>query len=90
MLALDPEILILDEPTRGVDVGNKIEIHKIMGSFVKRGGAILMVSSELDEVLGICDRMYILHEGCLVEEFDRNEFKKEKTLRCMMGIEGRD
>jgi len=87
LLALDPEILILDEPTRGVDVGNKTEIHKIMGNFVKDGGAILMVSSELDEVLGICDRIYVLHEGDLVAEFNRNNFEKEKTLRCMMGIE---
>jgi len=87
LLALDPEILILDEPTRGVDVQNKTEIHKIMGNFVKDGGAILMVSSELDEVLGICDRVYVLHEGDMVGEFERNEFKKERILRYMMGLE---
>lgn len=87
LLALNPEILILDEPTRGVDVQNKTEIHKIMGSFVKEGGAILMVSSELDEVLGICDRIYVLHEGDMVGEFKREEFKKERILRYMMGLE---
>ena len=86
LLALDPRILILDEPTRGVDIGNKTEIHRIMGEFVRNGGAVLMVSSELDEVLGISDRVYVLHEGDMVAELSRDEFAKEKTLRHMMGL----
>lgn len=87
LLSLDPRILILDEPTRGVDIGNKTEIHKIMGDFVREGGAVLMVSSELDEVLGICDRIYILHEGDMMEEVVRDNFEKESTLRSMMGLQ---
>ncbi len=86
LLALEPEILILDEPTRGVDIGNKTEIHKIMGDFVKNGGTVLMVSSELDEVFGISDRVYILHEGDMVAEMSRDEYAKEKALRSMMGL----
>jgi len=86
LLALGPEILILDEPTRGVDIGNKTEIHKIMGEFVKNGGTVLMVSSELDEVFGICDRIYVLHEGDMVAELNRDEFIKDRTLKYMMGL----
>lgn len=87
LLSLDPRILILDEPTRGVDISNKTEIHKIMGDFVSEGGAILMVSSELDEVLGISDRIYVLHEGNMMEEVVRDKFEKESTLRSMMGLQ---
>lgn len=86
LLALGPEILILDEPTRGVDIGNKTEIHRIMGEFVKNGGTVLMVSSELDEVFGISDRIYVLHEGDMVAELDRDDFVKDKTLKHMMGL----
>ncbi len=86
LLASKPEILILDEPTRGVDIGNKTEIHRIMGEFAKAGGAILMVSSEIDEVFGISDRIYILHEGDMVAEYTRDEFEKEITLQHMMGL----
>lgn len=86
LLACRPEILILDEPTRGVDIGNKTEIHRIMGEFAKDGGAILMVSSEIDEIFGISDRIYILHEGDLVAEYNRSDFEKEITLKHMMGL----
>lgn len=86
LLASQPQILILDEPTRGVDISNKTEIHRIMGEFVKQGGAVLMVSSEIDEVIGICDRIYILHEGDQVVEMDRQQFEKELILKHMMGL----
>jgi ribose transport system ATP-binding protein len=87
LLATDPRILILDEPARGVDVHNKTEIHKIIGQFVKQNGAAIIVSSELDEVIGLCDRIYVLHEGDLVAEYGREEFNKEKILKSMMGLE---
>lgn len=86
LLATNPKILILDEPTKGVDIQNKTEIHKIMGEFVKNGGAVLMVSSELEEVIGISDRVYVLHESDIVGEFSRSDFKKEKILKSMMGL----
>ena len=86
LLATEPDILILDEPTRGVDINNKTEIHKFMGEFAAAGGAVLMVSSELDEVIGICDRIYVLHEGDQSEQFVRGSYKKERILQCMMGL----
>lgn len=86
LLATEPDILILDEPTRGVDINNKTEIHRFMGEFAAGGGAVLMVSSELDEVIGVCDRVYVLHEGELIDEFSRNNFEKEGILQCMMGL----
>ena len=67
-----------------MDIANKTEIHKIMGQFVKNGGAIIMVSSELDELIGVCDRMMVLHEGDHVGTFERGNFNKEKILLCMM------
>ena len=81
-----PRILLLDEPTRGVDVSSKTEIHRFMGRFVKEGGAIVMVSSELDELLGVCDRILVLHEGNFGGLFERETFEKESILRCMMNV----
>ena len=81
-----PRILLLDEPTRGVDVASKTEIHRFMGQFVREGGAIVMVSSELDELLGVCDRILVLHEGNFGGLFERNTFEKESILRCMMNV----
>lgn len=81
-----PKILLLDEPTRGVDVASKTEIHRFMGQFVREGGAIVMVSSELDELLGVCDRILVLHEGNFGGLFERNTFEKESILRCMMNV----
>ncbi|MDR3588477.1 MAG: sugar ABC transporter ATP-binding protein [Negativicutes bacterium] len=86
LLETRPQILLLDEPTRGVDIGNKTEIHKIMGRFVENGGALMVVSSEIDELVGICDRILILHEGECTGEFCREDFDKEAILRCMMGV----
>ncbi|GAA3330854.1 hypothetical protein GCM10020331_085040 [Ectobacillus funiculus] len=59
----DPDVLILDEPTRGVDVGAKAEIHKVMSKLAQEGKAIIMISSELPEVLGMSDRVIVMHEG---------------------------
>jgi len=87
LLGSDPRILLLDEPTRGVDVGNKTEIHKIIGRFIKEGGAVVMVSSELDELIGVSDRILVLHEGDAVGWFNRNEFDKEELLLCMMQVQ---
>ena len=85
LLGADPKILLLDEPTRGIDIANKIEIHKIMGDVVSHGGAIVIVSSELEELIGICDKILVLHEGAGNGMFQRTEFHKETILGCMMG-----
>ena len=70
-LTLDPKVLILDEPTRGIDVGAKAEIYRLMNQLAERGVGILMISSELPEVMGISDRILVMHEGRLAGVFDR-------------------
>jgi len=79
-LATGPSILILDEPTQGVDVGSKAEIHAIMQTLVERGVAILMISSELPEVLGMSDRIAVMHGGSIVGVLSRQEATQQKIL----------
>lgn len=79
-LALSPELLILDEPTRGVDVNAKAEIHKIISELTKQGLSIILVSSELPELLGMCDRIYVMKDGFIAGEFNREEVTQEKIL----------
>lgn len=79
-LLTDPDILIIDEPTRGIDVGAKSEIHRLMGELAKQGKAIIMVSSEMPEVLGMSDRIVVMCEGNLVDEVSRAEATQEKIM----------
>ena len=79
-LALDPVLLILDEPTRGVDVNAKAEIHKIISELTLKGLTIIMISSELPELLGMCDRIYVMKDGYIGGCFDRDEVSQEKIL----------
>lgn len=88
-LAIKPGLIILDEPTRGIDVGAKSEIHKLMTSFVKEGLAIILISSELPEVLGMSDRILVMHEGRIKGEFLREDATQEKLLQCAM-VENRE
>ena len=83
-LATRPRILILDEPTRGIDVGAKAEIHKIMSELAAQGMAVLMISSELPEVLGMSDRVLVMREGRIVAGFDRAEATQERIAAAMM------
>lgn len=76
ILALDPRIVILDEPTRGVDVGAKAEIYAIIDGLARRGKAILLISSEMNEVMSLSDRIIVMHEGRISAEFDRGEFSQ--------------
>ncbi|MBU9711230.1 sugar ABC transporter ATP-binding protein [Evansella tamaricis] len=84
-LMTDPKILILDEPTRGVDVGAKKEIYEIINHLKKQGVAIIVVSSELPEVLGICDRIAVMHEGVLKKIFTRLDATQEKIMEYATG-----
>jgi putative multiple sugar transport system ATP-binding protein len=88
-----PDILILDEPTRGIDVGAKREIFMIMNELVSQGKSILFISSELPELLGMCDRIYVMNEGRIVGEFDKKDFSQEAIMQSIMNhydsIEGR-
>jgi putative multiple sugar transport system ATP-binding protein len=76
----NPEIMILDEPTRGIDVGAKYEIYCIINQLVSEGKSILMISSELPELLGMCDRIYIMNEGRMVGEVSRAEATQEVIM----------
>ena len=89
-LAARPHVLILDEPTRGVDVGAKSEIHALIGELAAQGTAILIISSELPEVVRLSDRILVLREGRLVGEIRREDATQEGLLRLMAGLgEGR-
>jgi rhamnose transport system ATP-binding protein len=84
-LATDPKILIIDEPTRGIDVGTKAEVHRLMSELAGQGLAVLMISSELPEVLGMADRVLVMHEGRLVSELSRDEADEESVVRAATG-----
>ncbi len=86
-LATDPKILILDEPTRGVDVGAKAEIYKIMNELAARGMAIIMISSEMPEIVNMCDRMLIMSGGRIRGELDKSEFEQTKILHYAIAEE---
>ncbi len=80
-LLTNPDILILDEPTRGIDVGAKAEIHSLVSDLAGQGKTIIMVSSELPEVLGMCDRIMVMHEGKMTGILDRSEATQEITMK---------
>ena len=84
-LAAEPRVLILDEPTQGVDVGAKAEIHKLMGDLVKQGLAVIMISSELTEILGMSDRIAVLHAGAIAATLTRAEATPERILALALG-----
>jgi rhamnose transport system ATP-binding protein len=86
-LATEPKLLILDEPTRGIDVGTKAEVHRLMSDLAGRGLAVLMISSELPEVLGMADRVLVMHEGRLSRELSRDEADEESVIRAATGVE---
>jgi ABC-type sugar transport system ATPase subunit len=83
-LALNPKILILDEPTRGVDVNAKAEIHRIISNMAASGLTILMISSELPELIGMCDRIYVMKDGSIAGCFDRDDFSQEDILHIAL------
>ncbi|MDI9506667.1 MAG: sugar ABC transporter ATP-binding protein [Bacillota bacterium] len=82
-LATDPTVLLLDEPTRGRDVGAKKEIHLLMGEMTARGVAVVMISSELPEVLGMSDRIIVMHEGSVRGELSREEATQERVMELI-------
>ncbi|MBL8120870.1 MAG: sugar ABC transporter ATP-binding protein, partial [Anaerolineae bacterium] len=84
-LALKPKILIMDEPTRGIDVGAKAEVHGLMRKLAAQGVAVLMISSELPEVLAMSDRVLVMHEGEIVGDLTRAEATPERAMRLMTG-----
>jgi D-xylose transport system ATP-binding protein len=84
-LLTQPKVLFLDEPTRGIDVGAKVEIYNIMNDLVDRGVCVVMISSELPEVLGMSDRILVIHEGRITGSFARDEASEEKVMQFATG-----
>ncbi len=87
-LATDPRLLIIDEPTRGIDVGTKAEVHRLLSELAGQGLAILMISSELPEVLGMADRVLVVREGSITAELDRSEATPESVMHAATRTEG--
>jgi putative multiple sugar transport system ATP-binding protein len=83
-LMTDPKVLILDEPTRGIDVGAKYEIYTIINGLAEAGKGVVVISSEMAELLGICDRIYVMNDGAFVAEFAKGEATQEKIMRAIM------
>ena len=86
-LMTKPKVLIMDEPTRGIDVGAKVEIYNIMNDLVAQGMSVIMISSELPEVLGISDRIYVMHEGSITAELDHKDATQEIIMKYCTGTE---
>jgi putative multiple sugar transport system ATP-binding protein len=80
----DPKVLILDEPTRGIDVGAKYEIYGIINELAEAGKGVVMISSEMPELLGTCDRIYVMNEGRIVAELPKGEASQETIMRAIM------
>ncbi|ONI87656.1 D-xylose ABC transporter ATP-binding protein [Saccharothrix sp. ALI-22-I] len=87
-LATEPKVLIVDEPTRGIDVGTKAEVHRLMSQLAGQGMAVVMVSSELPEVLGMADRVLVMHEGRVTAELGRAEANEETVMFAATGQNG--
>ena len=84
----NPDVLILDEPTRGIDVGAKYEIYCIINDLAKAGKSVIMISSELPEVIGMSDRIYIMNQAKIVGEMKASEATQENIMACIVGVEG--
>jgi ribose transport system ATP-binding protein len=85
-MMINPKVLILDEPTRGVDVGAKVEIYELINKLKESGVAIIMISSEMPEVMGISDRIVVMHEGKITGEFTHDEVSQEKIMQSAVGM----
>ena len=85
-LAGDARIFVFDEPTRGVDVGAKVEIYHLMNRLTARGAGIIMISSELPELLGMSDRILVMHRGRIQAELDAREATQERVLTAALGL----
>jgi ribose transport system ATP-binding protein len=87
-LSLNPRVLIFDEPTRGIDVGAKAELYQIMRGLTERGLAIIVISSDMEEILGLSDRVVVMHEGSITGILDRERCSEEAIMRLAVGKSG--
>jgi len=84
-LAASPKVLIVDEPTRGIDVGAKVEIHRLLRDYARKGNGVIVVSSEMPELIGLCDRILVLHEGRLAGELAGPAATEQALIRLAAG-----
>ena len=89
LLAADCKVLILDEPTRGVDVGAKIEIYKIINELVSQNYAVIMISSEMMEIIGMCDRAIVMRNGSIAAELQKDELTEQNLINYSMGVQSK-
>ena len=85
-----PDVLILDEPTRGIDVGAKYEIYCVINELAAAGKAVIVISSEMPEIIGTCDRVYVINEGEIAGELDKSELSQERIMQCIMAHNRKD
>jgi len=85
----EPDILIMDEPTRGIDVGAKVEIYSLINELVAEGKSVLMISSEMPEILGMCDRIYVMNEGKMIGELTKEEATQEAIMMMILQASGK-
>ncbi|TIY02095.1 MAG: sugar ABC transporter ATP-binding protein, partial [Mesorhizobium sp.] len=88
-LAMNPKVMILDEPTRGIDIGAKAEIYGLMRALADAGVAVLMISSDMEEVIGVSDRIAVMHEGQISGILDKEQFSQENVLLLAVGKQPR-
>lgn len=86
-LATEPKVIILDEPTKGIDIGSKAAVHEFIAELASKGLAIIMVSSELPEIIGMSDRVIVMRDGLIANEFERKDLSAERLVRCAAGID---
>ena len=84
-LAMQPRVMVLDEPTRGIDVGSKNDIYTLLRALADAGVAVLMISSDMEEVIGVCDRIAVMHEGRIAGLLERPDFSEHNVLRLAVG-----
>jgi ABC-type sugar transport system ATPase subunit len=87
-LSMRPEVLIVDEPTRGIDVGSKSEIHNLLRELAKQGYAVIVISSEMPEVLHVSDRIVAMYHGRIMREFTSEEVTEDSLIQAISGITG--
>jgi putative multiple sugar transport system ATP-binding protein len=85
-----PDVLILDEPTRGIDVGAKYEIYCVINDLAKAGKAVIVISSEMPEIIGTCDRVYVINEGQIAGQLSKEEVSQERIMQCIMAHNRKD
>lgn len=89
-LLTEPDIIIMDEPTRGIDVGAKRDIYLLIGELVRAGKAVIIISSEIVELMGLCDRILVLSGGRITGELKREEFDQELIMQYASGLGGNE